>query len=259
MAIGRTFKESLQKALRGLETGRFGLGCDQKDRWGTPDQPTLDDPHQAGHAQRRTHLVHPLRLQGRPDHGGDPRADRASTVVSAQYPRDRRRGTLRALGRPDEAGRALLWDAKQNGFSDRQLAFLWDTERHGGPRRCASAAASRRCSSRSTRARPSSRRSRRTITRRMRTRTKTPPQEARAQGTHHDPGRRANRIGQGIEFDYCCCQAGFALRSGLRDDHGQLQSGDRLDRLRHQRHALLRAVDRRGRAQHLRSRASRRA
>src|SRR5262249_52374493 len=28
MAIGRTFKESLQKALRGLETGRFGLGCD---------------------------------------------------------------------------------------------------------------------------------------------------------------------------------------------------------------------------------------
>ena len=36
MAIGRTFKESLQKALRGLETGRFGLGCDRSDRWGTP-------------------------------------------------------------------------------------------------------------------------------------------------------------------------------------------------------------------------------
>src|SRR5215213_6282456 len=41
MAIGRTFKESLQKALRGLETGRFGLGCDQKDAWGTPNQPAL--------------------------------------------------------------------------------------------------------------------------------------------------------------------------------------------------------------------------
>ncbi|HKB40518.1 MAG TPA: carbamoyl-phosphate synthase large subunit, partial [Gemmataceae bacterium] len=39
MAIGRTFKESLQKALRGLETGRFGLGCDRADRWGTPQQP----------------------------------------------------------------------------------------------------------------------------------------------------------------------------------------------------------------------------
>src|SRR5262245_6919048 len=33
MAIGRTFKESLQKALRGLEVGRFGLGCDRRDRW----------------------------------------------------------------------------------------------------------------------------------------------------------------------------------------------------------------------------------
>jgi carbamoyl-phosphate synthase large subunit len=35
MSIGRTFKESLQKALRSLETGRFGLGMDGKD--GTPD------------------------------------------------------------------------------------------------------------------------------------------------------------------------------------------------------------------------------
>src|SRR6201747_1266401 len=42
MAIGRTFKESLQKALRGLETGRFGLGCDQKDTWGTPLQPSME-------------------------------------------------------------------------------------------------------------------------------------------------------------------------------------------------------------------------
>src|SRR5690554_4350819 len=35
MAIGRTFKESLQKALRGLEVGAFGLGSDQRDLWGT--------------------------------------------------------------------------------------------------------------------------------------------------------------------------------------------------------------------------------
>src|SRR5262245_36317238 len=34
MAIGRTFKESLQTARRGPETGRFGLGCDRADRWG---------------------------------------------------------------------------------------------------------------------------------------------------------------------------------------------------------------------------------
>ena len=39
MAIGRTFKESFQKALRGLEVGSFGFGCDGKDLWGTPEQP----------------------------------------------------------------------------------------------------------------------------------------------------------------------------------------------------------------------------
>src|ERR1700737_415607 len=43
MAIGRTFKESLQKALRGLETGRFGLGCDRADRWGTAQQPAIEE------------------------------------------------------------------------------------------------------------------------------------------------------------------------------------------------------------------------
>src|SRR6059036_742456 len=43
MAIGRTFPESLQKALRGLETGRFGLGCDRGDRWFTNDKPGLDE------------------------------------------------------------------------------------------------------------------------------------------------------------------------------------------------------------------------
>jgi len=43
MAIGRTFKESLQKALRSLETGRFGLGCDRADLWGTDKQPSREE------------------------------------------------------------------------------------------------------------------------------------------------------------------------------------------------------------------------
>src|SRR5271170_1295467 len=43
MAIGRTFKESFQKALRGLEVGGFGFGCDGKDRWGTPSQPDREE------------------------------------------------------------------------------------------------------------------------------------------------------------------------------------------------------------------------
>ena len=43
MAIGRTFKESFQKALRSLEIGRFGFGCDNKDLWGTRQQPSRDE------------------------------------------------------------------------------------------------------------------------------------------------------------------------------------------------------------------------
>jgi len=62
-------------------------------------------------------------------------------------------------------------------------------------------------------------------------------------------GGGPNRIGQGIEFDYCCVHAALALREdGLRDHHGQLQSGDRLHRLRHLRSPVFRAADPRGRA-----------
>ena len=64
-------------------------------------------------------------------------------------------------------------------------------------------------------------------------------------------GGGPNRIGQGIEFDYCCCHAAFALGrdgAGLRDDHGQLQPGDGVDRPGHLGPALFRAADRRGRA-----------
>src|ERR687890_514868 len=37
MAIGRTFKEAFMKGVRSLELGRFGIGSDRLDRWGTPD------------------------------------------------------------------------------------------------------------------------------------------------------------------------------------------------------------------------------
>ena len=69
-------------------------------------------------------------------------------------------------------------------------------------------------------------------------------------------GGGPNRIGQGIEFDYCCCHACFALqRRRLRNHHDQLQSGDGVDRLRHLGPALFRAADRRGRARDHRHRA----
>ncbi len=49
MAIGRTFKESFQKALRSLETGRGGWGCDQKEA----DQAHAERPRRAAITQAR--------------------------------------------------------------------------------------------------------------------------------------------------------------------------------------------------------------
>ncbi len=120
------------------------------------------------------------------------------------------------------------------------------------PRSPASAATSR-----STPARPSSRRERRTT---------TPAGSGagrRGRARRHAEsvvilGAGPNRIGQGIEFDYCCVHAAMTVRDvGPRRGDDQLQPGDGLDRLRHVRPALLRAADARGRAGGLRDRAAR--
>ena len=43
MAIGRTFRESLQKAMRGLEVWLFRVGVRQKGPWGKARKPTLHE------------------------------------------------------------------------------------------------------------------------------------------------------------------------------------------------------------------------
>ena len=71
-------------------------------------------------------------------------------------------------------------------------------------------------------------------------------------------GSGPNRIGQGIEFDYCCVHAAMTVReSGPRRGDDQLQPGDGLHRLRHLRPPLLRAAHPGGRARRARARAPR--
>ena len=71
MAIGRTFKESFQKALRGLEVGRFGFGSDATDLWNTDRQPDRDEIlAMIARPKRRTCLVSALRLERRHDDRG---------------------------------------------------------------------------------------------------------------------------------------------------------------------------------------------
>src|SRR5437762_5750289 len=129
MAIGRTFKESLQKALRGLETGRFGLGCDRVDRWGTPTQPGLDEIS-AKLATPNHERLWFVRY-----------ALKAGLSVDDVYQRTKidrwflhnireiiaMEDRLRTCPGLDAADTSLLLEAKQYGFSDRQLAHLWRT------------------------------------------------------------------------------------------------------------------------------------
>ncbi|MGQ9573987.1 MAG: carbamoyl-phosphate synthase large subunit [Thermoguttaceae bacterium] len=212
MAIGRTFKESFQKALRGLEVGAFGFGCDGKDLWGTPWQPSLDEvrAHLARpNAERVWHIRYALKygLSVEEIHeltGIDPWfLDNLQELVELE-------GELRATGGLAAASDALLRRAKQGGFSDRQLATLWQTTemavRAERKRRgivptfkavdtCAAEFEAYTPYYYST----------------YEDEDETPPKQ---------PGRRRimilgggpNRIGQGIEFDYCCCHASFALR-----------------------------------------------
>ena len=52
-------------------------------------------------------------------------------------------------------------------------------------------------------------------------------------------GGGPNRIGQGIEFDYCCVHAAFALKEQGFETIWSTRTRDGFDRLRYQRQALL--------------------
>ena len=211
MAIGRTFRESFQKALRGLEVGRFGFGCDPKDRWGTPDQPTLDEI-KAKLATPNTERAWSIRHAFLAGLSID--QIHALTHIDPWFLHNLRElvlieGRLRAVGSLEEADDELLREAKRNGFSDRQLAHLWGAEEAE-------------------------------IRRERKARGVTPVYKlvdtCAAEFEAITPyyystyesedevrvgekprvvilGGGPNRIGQGIEFDYCCCQAAFALRA----------------------------------------------
>ena len=102
----------------------------------------------------------------------------------------------------------LLREAKRNGASDEQLAQTWRTT-PAAVRNQRSKSQLARSSSAWIPARQNSSRSRPTCTPPMRTRTKAEPT---GRPKIAILGSSPNRIGQGIEFDYCCCHASFALR-----------------------------------------------
>ncbi len=211
MAIGRTFKESLQKALRGLEVGRFGLGCDKKDLWGTPRQPA-DDEIRSRLAIPNTERVWYIRYAFLA--GMDVDCVHTITGIDPWFLAGieelvQLEGKLRQARSLEEAGDELIRLAKQNGFSDRQLATLWETTegevRRDRQRRGIHAVFKLvdTCAAEFEAVTP------------YYYSTYEREDEARVgdQPRVVILGGGPNRIGQGIEFDYCCCQAAFALKA----------------------------------------------
>ena len=197
MSIGRTFKESMQKCLRSLETGRWGFGFDKKD----PLNPSRDEiarKLQIPNAERifwlQTAFVNHWSLEEIFE----------ATAIDPWF--------LRHLQQIAEEGQHLaeidLKRAKKLGFSDRQIALAKGTtedevraERKAkgiipGYRLVDTCAAEFEAYT---------------------------PYFYSSYGDENEArqsdkkkiiilGGGPNRIGQGIEFDYCCVHAAFALK-----------------------------------------------
>ncbi|HLN18031.1 MAG TPA: carbamoyl-phosphate synthase large subunit [Acidimicrobiales bacterium] len=208
MAIGRTFCESLQKAVRSLEQGRAGLNADPAER----PFDGLDDETLAARLRRAT----PERLfevESALRRGWSAEEVAATTTIDPWFVRQigRIADERRSLEGSSLAGldRARLRRAKRLGFSDAQLAYvLGSTEAEVRASRLALGV-------RAT----------------MKT-VDTCGAEFEAYTPYHyatyedeeevrpsdQPrvvilGSGPNRIGQGIEFDYCCVHASMALRA----------------------------------------------
>ena len=212
MAIGRTFKESLQKAIRGLETGHFGLGGGKKDLWVTEHQPS-EDEIQSKLATPNAERIYFIRYAFKA--GFDIERIHALTNIDPWFLHHIRdlvkiEDEVRQVTHLGAASDDLLRKAKRAGFSDRQLAWWWDStemevRRHRKSRKIEATF-------------------KQVDTCAAEFEALTPYFYSTYENEDETPARKPgkkrimilgggpNRIGQGIEFDYCCCQAAFALR-----------------------------------------------
>jgi len=207
MSIGRTFPESLQKALRSLEQGRFGLNCDPGENlYDALDNEALlakaavatpERIFQVGEALQRGIGIDTVHDRTKIDPWF---LDQMQIIIDE-------RATLngKSLG---AITKSEMRRAKRLGFSDAQLAYLLGEDELAV-----------RAHRESLRVIPTYK----TVD--------TCSAEFAAQTPYHYStyedenevrpsdrprviilGSGPNRIGQGIEFDYCCVHASFALR-----------------------------------------------
>ncbi|OPY19256.1 MAG: Carbamoyl-phosphate synthase large chain [Syntrophus sp. PtaB.Bin075] len=202
MAIGRTFKEALQKAVRSLEIGRFGISEALPAELSNPEE------------QLKARLIIPnsqrlFYLAAAFEFGMSLEDIHRLTQIDPWF-LDQIRQIIQAEGifRQDTPSGEVLREAKRWGFSDRRLGELWNVPE--------SEIRSRRfsenllpvyklvdtCAAEFEAYTP------------YYYSTYEEENEARpwAKPKVLIIGGGPNRIGQGIEFDYCCVHASFALR-----------------------------------------------
>ncbi|MBD1935942.1 carbamoyl-phosphate synthase large subunit [Microcoleus sp. FACHB-68] len=204
MAMGRTFQESLQKALRSLETGRAGWGCDRQEVLPSLEQiraglrtPNPERIFTVRHAMQMGMTVEEIYELT----GIDPWfLDKLEDLLQTE--KFLKRTQLKSLTKEQ------VYDIKRKGFSDRQIAYA--TKTHEDEVRayrqqfgikpayklvdtCAAEFEAKTPYYYST----------------YEEETEIIPSDKRKVMIL---GGGPNRIGQGIEFDYCCCHASYSLR-----------------------------------------------
>ena len=216
MAIGRTFQESLQKALRGLETGLTGL--DEIEIPGIGTDGDSGDDRNAIRAALGTPTPDRLRMVAQAIRMGTSLEDVHAMCKIDPWFLEQIAGIIAMEARVREHG--LPQDAdnlrmlKSMGFSDARLASLTKTEAEAVQKTrqklgvhpvykridtCAAEFASPTAYMYSTYEVPFA---------------GALADEAQVSGKKKVVilGGGPNRIGQGIEFDYCCVHAAYALR-----------------------------------------------
>ncbi len=232
MAIGRTFKESLQKALRGLEIGRFGLGCDRGDRWGKANQPDRDEivAKLSTPNWERLWFIRYALLNGMTVEDIYER-----TKIDPWFLRQIEQLVhfelrLRACGSLEQMTPELMLEAKQHGFIDRQLGNLLQTtepeiRRYRGEHGIQAVFKQvDTCAAEFEAFTPYYYSTYEAAYTLVDVASGTTRQETEDEVRFRSErprimilGGGPNRIGQGIEFDYCCVQAVLALRKAGYD------------------------------------------
>ncbi|QDU06895.1 carbamoyl-phosphate synthase large subunit [Gimesia aquarii] len=212
MAIGRTFKESLQKALRGLEIGHFGLGGGNKDLWGTSKQPSQDfiESRLSIPNEERIFFIRYAFKLGMTTEQIHELSDIDPWFLNHIKQLVEFEEEICNCSRLEDLDFAFMKKAKQYGYSDKQLAFWLDsTEMDVRQYRKnlgieATFKQVDTCAAEFEAYTPYF-----YSTYEQENETPANPEQNRRIMIL---GGGPNRIGQGIEFDYCCCQASFALR-----------------------------------------------